>query len=179
MEKVIAAEDQTWDTSKKADWDQAWTTRHKPAVDKDRANAGLEPSPNDSPMGYNRLDIGSTAYQRADLLARLTGEEAEVRHIPGEQEGEKALLDDFRNRLNAGKPVLVGTRGLQVANERFPEGVFPGHAYEVTKIENDRIHIHNPWGYDHPDPMDPTTFWEYYRQPSPDGTRDGYYTTLK
>jgi hypothetical protein len=36
-------------------------------------------------MGYNRLDVGSTAHQRADLLAKLTGQAAEVRRIPSEQ----------------------------------------------------------------------------------------------
>jgi hypothetical protein len=32
-EKVIAAEDQTWDTAEKADWDHKWTAQHKPMVD--------------------------------------------------------------------------------------------------------------------------------------------------
>jgi hypothetical protein len=178
MEKVIAAEDQTWETAKKAGLDQAWT-RHKPAVDQDRANAGLGPSPSDAPMGYNRLDIGSTPYQQADLLAKLTGKDAEVRRIPGEREGEQALLDGFRDQLSAGKPVLVGTRGLHMTNEQFPEGIYAGHAYEVTKVEKDKIHVRNPWGYDHPDPMNAKTFWEYYRRYTYDGTRDGHYTTLK
>ena len=179
MEKVIAAEDQTWDTTKKAGWDREWTTSHKPAVDQDRASAGLGVSPKDAPMGYNRLDIGSTAYQQAALLARLTGEEAEVRRIPSEQQGERALLDGFGGQLSAGKPVLVGTRGLRVTNERLPEGIYAGHAYEVTKVENDKIHLRNPWGYDHPGPMDAQTFREYFRWHNPDGTRDGHYTTLK
>jgi Calpain family cysteine protease len=130
-------------------------------------------------MGYNRLDIGSTAYQRADLLAKLTGEDAEVRPIPSEQQGEAALLDAFRDQLNAGKPVLVATRGLRVTNERLPKGIYAGHAYEVTKVENEKIYIRNPWGYRHPDPMDAKTFWEYYRWCNSDGTRDGHYTTLK
>jgi hypothetical protein len=177
VEKVVAAEDQTWDKAKKADWDQAWT-EHKPAVDQVRANAGLGPSPHEAPMGYNRLDIGSTAYQRADLLAKLTGEDAEVRRIPGEQQGEQALLDGFRDKLNAGKPVLVNTR-RRLPAEQLPDGVIAGHAYEVMKVENDKIHMRNPWGCLHPAPMDTKTFWEYYRSYNPDGTRDGHYTTLK
>ncbi|MCO6003382.1 hypothetical protein NE236_00120 [Actinoallomurus purpureus] len=179
MEKAIAAEDQTWDTSKNANWDQEWTTWHKPAVDRDRASAGLGASPNDAPRGYNRLDIGSTAYQRADLLAKLTGEDAEVRRIPDEQQGEQALLDTFRDQLNAGKPVLVGTRGTRVAGEQFPNRLVAGHAYEVTKIENDELYLRNPWGRRHPDPMDAKTFWEYYRRYNYDGTRGGHFTTLK
>jgi hypothetical protein len=49
----------------------------------------------------------------------------------------------------------------------------------VTKVENDKIHMHNPWGHRHPDPMDAKSFWEYYRRYNQDGTRDGDYTTLK
>jgi hypothetical protein len=179
MEKVIAAEDQIWDTAKKAGWDREWTTWHKPAVDHERAKVPLGPSPNDAPMGYNRLDIGSTAHQRADLLAKLTGKDAEVRRIPGEQQGERALLDGFRDQLSAGKPVLVGTRGLRVTDKQLPYGVVDGHVYEVTKVENDKIHLRNPWGYRHPAPMDAKTFWEYYREHNHDGTRGGDYTTLK
>ncbi|GLY91419.1 hypothetical protein [Actinoallomurus iriomotensis] len=179
MEKVIAAEDQTWDPPKKDDWDQAWTGWHKLSVDRDRAEAGLGPAPDEAPTGYNRLDIGSTAYERADLLTRLTGEEAEVRPIPGERQGEDALLGAFGNQLDAGKPVLVGTRNRRAATERLPDGIIAGHAYEVTKVENGRIHMRNPWGSDHPEPMTPETFWEYYRGYNPNGTRDGNYTTLK
>ena len=179
MEKVIAAEDQTWDTTKKAGWDREWTTWHKSIVDQDRASAGLGASPKDAPMGYNRLDIGSTAYQQAGLLAKLTGEDAEVRRIPGERQGDRPLLDGFGGQLSTGKPVLVGTRGLRVTNERLPDGIYAGHAYEVTKIEDDKIHLRNPWGYDHPDPMEAQTFREYFRWYNQDGTRDGHYTTLK
>lgn len=178
-EKVIAGEDQTWEAAKKTGWDHAWTTRYKPAVDQERAGAGLGPSPHDAPTGYNRLDIGSTSYQRADLLAKLTGEEAEVRRIPGERQGERALLDSFQDQLDDGKPILVGSRGRRPPTERFPNRIVPGHAYEITKIENDKIHMHNPWGHRHPDPMDTKTFWEYYRRYNQDGTRDGDYTTLK
>jgi hypothetical protein len=134
MEKVIAAEDQTWDTAEKADWDHKWTAQHKPMVDLERAKAKLEPSRSDAPMGYNRLDIGSTPYQQAGLLAKLTGEEAEVRRIPGQQQGEQALLAAFGDQLGAGKPVLVGSRGRRVPTEQFPHKIVPGHAYEVKKV---------------------------------------------
>jgi hypothetical protein len=41
-------------------------------VDQARANAKprpLGPSPDEAPMGYNRLDIGSTAYKQSGVLA--------------------------------------------------------------------------------------------------------------
>jgi hypothetical protein len=181
VEKVIAAEDQTWDAKQKADWQSDWSSWHKYSVDRERWAAGLPPSPADAPAGYNRLDIGSTSYQRADLLAKLTGEEAEVRSIPNEQQGDQALLDTFRDQLADGKPVLVGTRP-QLPTERlpYPPDVFAfGHAYEVTKVEGGKIHLHNPWGeLSSPPPMDVTSFWEYFREYNPDGTRTGSYTTL-
>ena len=49
----------------------------------------------------------------------------------------------------------------------------------MTKVENDKIYMRNPWGRLNPEPMDTKTFWEYYRNYNPDGTRDGHYTTLK
>jgi hypothetical protein len=105
----------------------------------------------------------------------LTGEAAEVRRIPNEQRGEQGLLDEFRDQLSEGKPLLVGSRGRRPPTEHFPNRIVPGHAYEVTKIENDKIHMRNPWGYRHPDPMDAKTFWEYYRSHD----RIGDSTTLK
>lgn len=179
LEKTVAAEDQTWDTKQKSEWQNEWTTRHKPMVDRERWwDYGLSPSPHDAPTGYNRLDIGSTAYQRADLLANLTGEEAEVREIPDEQRGEQALFVAFRDRVDNDKPVLVGTRGA-FAGELFPDGVEPGHAYEVTKVEGDRVHLHNPWGDQYnPGPLSAKDFWEYFRWYNPDGSRTGHYTTL-
>ncbi|HEY6738808.1 MAG TPA: hypothetical protein VI076_08145, partial [Actinopolymorphaceae bacterium] len=179
LEKTVAAQDQTWEPKQKSDWDNAWTNVHKYFVDNERFGKGLPPSPQDAPTGYDRIDIGSTAYQRADLLAELTGEEAEVRDIPDEQQGEQALLDEFRDRLDAGKPVLVGTRGMLSGSELMPYGVYAGHAYEVTKIDGDKIHLRNPWGRRHPAPMEATTFWEYFRWYNQDGSRSGQYTTLK
>jgi hypothetical protein len=172
MEKVIAAEDQTWDAAEKAEWDQEWIAQHKPVVDQARANVKprpLGPSPDEAPMGYNRLDIGSTAYKQAGVLAKLTGEDAEVRRVPNERHGESALLDNLRGQLDAGKPVLVGTRARR-ANEWLPSGVAGGHAYEVAKIEDNKIYMRNPWGVGHPDPMSAKIFREYYRP---------YYVTLR
>lgn len=180
LEKVVAAEDQTWDAKQTADWDNAWKSV-KYRVDSERRDAGLPPAPADAPTGYNRIDIGSNAYQRADLLAKLTGEEAEVRQIPNEQLGDQALLDAFRDQLADDKPVLVGSRGERSSGELIPYINFAfGHVYEVTKVEGGKIHMSNPWGDNHtPPPIDATTFWEYFRWYNADGTRDGNFTTLK
>jgi hypothetical protein len=49
----------------------------------------------------------------------------------------------------------------------------------VKKVEDGKLHLHNPWGYKHPDPLDVKAFWEYYRQDNYGGTRDGHYVTTK
>ncbi len=174
LEKTVAAEDQTWDATKHAAWEQDWRTGPaKDAVDDERAADGLPASPDTPPLGYNRLDLGSTAFERADLLAKITGHEAEVRDMP---DGPN-LLNEFKAQLDNGKPVLVGTRSDK-PGELFPDGVYPGHAYEVTAVDGDNLKLRNPWGVDHPEPMSVDTFLEHYRWYNQDGTRDGNYTTL-
>jgi hypothetical protein len=42
------------------------------------AGGPFGPSPSDAPMGYNHLDIGSSAYQRAGLHAKPAGEHREA-----------------------------------------------------------------------------------------------------
>src|SRR5690606_7672808 len=108
--------------------------------------------------------------------------------MPNEQQGEQALLDEFRDRLADGKPILVGTRP-RVQGESNPyrgQGVFSfSHAYEVVEVGNNKIQLRNPWGPDElgnssdPPPMDVHTFWEYFRNYNPDGSRTGYYSTLR
>jgi len=186
LEKTIAAQDQAWNSEQHNSWDQAWSAK-KPLVDAERRKHGLPPSPDEAPKGYDRLDMGTDHYQRADLLAALTGEEAEVRPIPDERQGEQALLYEFCVRLAARKPILVETRrNLPGEREPFPRHTFAfGHVYEVVRIDHDRIYLRNPWGEDawgrpsDPPPMDAPTFWEYCRDYNADGSRTGLYSTLR
>ncbi|WP_157513914.1 hypothetical protein [Nocardia concava] len=183
-EKLIAGEDQTWDQAKRNEWEQDWQDSafegRKADVDADRQGAKRPPSPDSPPLGYNRIDLGSNEYDRANILARMIGEEAEVRRFPDEKHGAQALLKEFSDQLSDGKPVLVGSRGGPPSEPRpFPFFEFE-HAYEVAKIDGDRIHLRNPWGAQYtPPPINAQTFLEYYRKYNPDGTRYGLYTTLK
>ena len=180
MEKALAGQDQTWGQARQSLWDQDWAMGARHDVDDQRRRAHQGPAPNDPPTGYDRLNVGSTSLMRADLLTELTGEEAEVRPIPGVQHGEQALLDEFQDQLDDGKPILVGSR-KDKPNESIPfAGHEFGHVYEVTGISNGEIKLRNPWGNDFsPDPMDVKTFCEYFQTIYPDGSRGGFYTTLK
>ncbi|MBM7783338.1 calpain family cysteine peptidase [Tenggerimyces flavus] len=180
VEKALAGQDQTWGPVRQMLWNQDWAMGARDGVDKQRLKAHEGPAPNDPPTGYDRLNVGSTSLMRADLLTELTGEEAEVRPIPSIHNGEQALLDEFRDQLDDGKPVLVGSRGDK-SNEPIPfAGHEFGHVYEVTDVSDGKIKLRNPWGDDFsPDPMDVKTFCEYFRNIYPDGSRGGFYTTLK
>lgn len=184
MEKALASQDQVWSTQEQANWDATWKARDKPAVDAERAAKGLNPSPDVAPTGYNRLDMGTTTYQQANMLAEITGSEAEVRDLPDGPQAEQRLLDEFSAQLADNKPILVGVRGRSFPNEAAPFSprTFAfSHAYEVTKVENGHIHVRNPWGDNrNPPPISPSTFLEYFRNYGPNGnSRSGDYATLK
>ncbi len=148
---------------------------------------GLDPAPLEPPSGYNRIDTGSSPLHRANLLAELTGQEAEARMMPNEQDGEQALLEEFRTLLDEKKPILVGSR-----KERFPGEPLPfsreefsfSHAFEVVQIVGDKIQVRNPWGFVDGQPTDPPpmgvqTFWEYFRNYGASGNRTDGYATLR
>lgn len=184
MEKAIASQDQVWNSQQQADWDATWKARDKPAVDAERAAMGLSPSPDEAPTGYSRLDVGSTATQQANLIAEITGSEAEVRTMPDGPQAERQLLGEFKDQLADNKPILVGTRGPNSGYETAPFSprTFAfGHAFEVTKVENGHIHVRNPWGDNrNPPPMPVSTFMEYFRSYDPNSSRRlGEYATLK
>ncbi|WP_152360653.1 hypothetical protein [Microlunatus speluncae] len=167
LEKVVAAEDQGWSADQHRVWQERWedgahSYGDKHAVDDDRRMNGLPPSPDFAPLGYNRLDLGSTSYQQADLMARLTGVEAEVCELPNGPRSDEQTIRELSDRLDENKPVIVGTRG-RAAGELFPPGIEPGHAYEVVQVDQDMIQLRNPWGCDHPSPMDAKTFRSYYQ----------------
>ncbi|MBM7783334.1 calpain family cysteine peptidase [Tenggerimyces flavus] len=179
LEKAIAAQDQTWDASQKARWDHTWRTDRKGDIDAQRAKQNIDPTPDDGPTGYDRLQAGSTPRDRADLLATLTGQEAEVRKLPSDNH---TLLTELRTKLEEGKPILVNTRSpLEHEPAPFSPSVFAfRHVYEVTSVDGDKIRLRNPWGEGHDPPaMEARTFLELVQRYNPDGTRNGSYTTLR
>ncbi|MFC7623648.1 hypothetical protein [Microlunatus sp. GCM10028923] len=187
LEKVVAAQDQTWSQAERSGWQSEWVHYLKGDIDADRNDLQLPPSPDASPTGYDRLNLGSTVSERTNLLAEITGEAAETRRIPDEQAGAQALLDELRSKLSEGKPIVLGSReqrGNEIAP--YPPDVFSfSHVYEVIDVTTDKIQLRNPWGVDefgrssNPPPLDADSFWELFRRYESDGSRVGYYSTLE
>lgn len=181
LEKATAGQDQGWGGMRQAAWDNVWMSGTRQDVDQERQRKNRGPAPADAPDGYDRLNIGSTPHMQADLLAELTGEEAEVRRLPTLYRGDDALLDEFRDLLDDDKPILIGSRGARYDSELAPFANFSyGHAYEIVDVQDGKIQLRNPWG-DHkaPPAITATEFWEYFREYYSDGSRGGNYTTLR
>ncbi|MGW6568611.1 C2 family cysteine protease [Streptomyces sp. NPDC054975] len=147
LEKAIAGVDQTWDEGRS--------------------------KPNE---GYVRLDQGSFPNHRAELLTQLTGRSAYTEDFPTGYDfqgrsPDRQLLEAFRAKLSDGCPVLVGTVGLESEDAKLPKKLIPGHAYEVTEVD-DRglIHLRNPHNLRHPEPLTVTEFREFIKN---------RYTTLE
>jgi hypothetical protein len=142
MEKAAAGVDQTWDAQR---------------------SQGV------SAAGYERLDEGTDPWDRAELMTQLTGQPAEVRTFDKTPGNEASVEAELRDRLDNGKPVVVGVP-VPANGASLPHRLEAGHAYEVTAVDNGIVHLRNPWGMRHPDPMSVRDFLDI--------TRD-QYTTLE
>lgn len=179
MEKAIAGSDQAWTPEQKQAYEARWELQ-KAARNEQRAEDGEPPLPDGPvPTGYVRLNQGTTAWDRAEILTSITGRQSEVRPIP---DGDDELVKNlFADKIAYDKPVLVGSRRYDdAAGEReFPHTLEASHVYEVTGINRDnRIELRNPWNDTHPDPLTFDEFREYFRRKNADGSRAGHYTTL-
>ncbi|MGI5147724.1 C2 family cysteine protease [Plantactinospora sp. CA-294935] len=144
MEKAMAGVDQTWNARRAA--------QSSPA------------------RGYERLDEGTNAGNRAELLTQLTGQPAVVRSLNKTPGNEAAAAAELRACLDNQKPVIIGVPSPPPGVGRLPHDLVGGHAYEVTSVENGIVKMRNPWGFKHPTPM---TMREFL-----DNVRD-VYTTLE
>lgn len=107
----------------------------------------------DPARGYDRM-VGGSEPQIAEVLTQVSGERAGVIEIdrgPGWQQRTEDLL---RDQLEAGHSVIIGTRSRD--GGKLGHGLYPQHAYEVTKMEAGLVHLRNPWGDRHPSPMSVT-----------------------
>jgi hypothetical protein len=100
---------------------------------------------------------GTGAWDRAEILAQLTGEEAVVREFPAGPE-EWRINRAIRAQLDESKPVLVSSRDEAYEGEDLPHNLEPAHIYEVTNIDKGKLVLRNPWNHDHPDPMETEEF---------------------
>jgi hypothetical protein len=164
FEKALAGVDQTWHADRRSAWERDWTSI-SPQINPD--NQGNTDS-GGTPVGYVRLNQGSHPWDRAELLTQLTGREAVVREFPS-GEDEWLVNRIIRAQLAVEKPVLVGTRPLNVDERKLPHDLVPNHVYEVTDVVRGKIILRNPWNKDHPEPMETGEFTQNVRP---------HYTTL-
>ncbi|MFY1573436.1 C2 family cysteine protease [Verrucosispora sp. WMMD703] len=145
LEKAIAAIDRTWTQQRHDQWQQQWTAR--PGVDATQA----------APLGYARLDNGSSRLVQAELLSQLTGLPTGVSELdptPGREADAEARLAAL---LAAGSPLITGTRPASAyaaqPGGKPPYGLVAGHAYEIVSVLNGEVQLRNPWNSRHPAPM--------------------------
>ncbi len=141
LEKAIAAVDRTWTEQRHDQWQQQWSVR--PGADPHQA----------APLGYARLDNGSSRLVQTELLTQLTGLPSSVSRLdptPGREAEAEARLATL---LSAGSPVITGTLPAAQYPGKPPYGLIPGHAYEVVSVANGEVQLRNPWNASHPTPM--------------------------
>src|SRR5262249_27373194 len=126
VEKAAAGVDQTWTPAREAE--------------------------NTKGHGYHRLSRGTNAWERAELLAQLTGQPAVVRVFDTAPGHEADVERTLRAQLDAHKPVLVGVP-KPTQPGRLPHGLVGGHAYEVVGVGNGEVQLRNPWNQQHPTRM--------------------------
>ncbi|MGW6567320.1 C2 family cysteine protease [Streptomyces sp. NPDC054975] len=109
--------------------------------------------------GYERLDLGTRASHRAEMLTQLTGRPAYTDDVPTQYDmngvsPDRQLLTLFREKLEAGCPILIGTRKLEKDEPDLRKGLVDGHAYEVTRVDDQGlIHLRNPHNLNDPKPL--------------------------
>lgn len=110
----------------------------------------------DKASGYERLDKGTRPSHRAEMLTQLTGRPAYTEDIPTQYDmngvsPDRQLLSMFREKLDAGCPILIGTRKIGKDEGPLPKGLVDGHVYEVTGVdERGLIQLRNPHNLNHP-----------------------------
>jgi hypothetical protein len=164
LEKALAGVDQTWTLQRRVAWQSDWVGICADASTDSAAGPIREPAP----TGYARLNQGTNAWDRAEMLTQLTGQPAEVREFPSGDD-EWRINRVIRSQLGDGKPVLVGSRDQVDDQEMLPHNLESGHVYEVTEVEKGKIVLRNPWGHTHPEPMETDEFARNIRP---------WYTTL-
>jgi len=151
LEKAVAGTDQTWTPEQAADWAASWDA----ICADDRTRRPENPHSGSPPTGYVRLNQGSHAWERAELLTQLTGEQAAVFSFPDKPAD---LTKAFARQINDHKPLLVAARDEREEGEELPHNLEASHVYEVVGISNDKVVLHNPWNRQHPEPMSPEQF---------------------
>ncbi|MGW0946072.1 hypothetical protein ACWD4O_26535 [Streptomyces sp. NPDC002623] len=172
LEKAMAGVDQTWDSDRQDNWESRWQY----AKDDEKHPDGP------TPVGYERLNQGSSQWDQAEMLTQLTGDDSAVYAFPDGPGGGQALEGHLQSQLADNKPILAGTRQAdhEAGEKELPYRLVEGHAYEVVGAEDGMVHLKNPWGFRHPDPIPTDEFIDYFSHKVDDvsGKKAGYYATL-
>ncbi|MEU9702327.1 C2 family cysteine protease [Streptomyces sp. NPDC047981] len=130
LEKAFAGVDQTWDEESKGKL-----------------------------SGYERLNLGTRVSHRAEMLTQLTGRPAYCDDVPTQYDmngvsPDRQLLTAFREKLQDGCPILIGTRDKEKDAPALIKDLVAGHVYEVTEVDDrGRIHLRNPYNSFDPEPL--------------------------
>ncbi|MEH0428515.1 hypothetical protein QBB34_19695 [Streptomyces stelliscabiei] len=147
LEKAMAAVDQTWDDERTNDWDAEW-----------KADTDVPDGP--TPVGYERLNQGTSVWEQTEILAQLTGRDSVIRGFPQGEGAGPALEGYLQQQLADSKPILASTRLLDEAadEEELPYELVPNHVYEVVGAQDGMVHLRNPWGVNDPEEMSTEEF---------------------
>lgn len=145
LEKALAAVDRTWTDQRRDAWQRDWSSWHS-KDDPHRA----------APLGYARLDVGSTGVLQAELMTQLTGAPSRMSLFDTRPGQEAAVAARLAALLAAGSPVIAGTRpegAYPPGLASLPFGLYAQHAYEVVSVTGGLVQLRNPWGHEHPAPI--------------------------
>ncbi|MFF2026451.1 C2 family cysteine protease [Streptomyces sp. NPDC058171] len=118
--------------------------------------------------GYQRLDLGTRPYHRAEMLAQLTGRPAYTDDFPEQYDmngvsPNRQLLGVFREKLEADCPILIASRASGMGKPALPENLVEKHVYEVVAVDDrGMIHLRNPHNFNDPDPMTADSLRAYF-----------------
>jgi hypothetical protein len=160
LEQGLAAEDISWDAATKTAWERRWHQLIRPAENETRQATAIEKLPDDAPApyGYARLNLGSSVWERARILAAVSGMPALVCQVPDGPHADGELLTRFTRKLDVDRPLIVQSRRLRPGERKLPYGLYPAHPYQVYEVSYERLHLHNPWNAMHPKPLHPSDF---------------------
>ena len=98
----------------------------------------------------NYDEIGNGGYIEEGIEA-ITGKEASNYWLS--EYKDKDLVALVKKALADKKPITAATKGSGEEPFKAESGctVYKGHAYSITAIDDARVKLQNPWGFDHAD----------------------------
>jgi hypothetical protein len=143
-EKALAAVDKRWTAGRIEVNDDLWRQQ---ATIRGLRNEDATKALIDA-RGYARLNHSLTHQEIAEVMAELTGERASVFSLRS-----KYVESSLSHLIGERKPIIASSKAESERAGLSRYRVVPGHAYEVTGVEDGKIIMKNPWGYSDPAPV--------------------------